>query len=1516
MKGYKLESWSKSLLDTSKANRLIAFKPTSSYLELLAPSPFEIYQKAEKNPKFEIFLPKEDLYEKENPLSLFFKEEEEKKVFLQKEAYLKAYQDELKPNQILLYAKKGNLSKSLRNLLYKSNEHLDSTGVNVLFLALYTLTYFSKEDGSPLKAPLFLLPCRLERASSLRPYKLILEEEDNPLNPALSHLFASVYGLDLPEKGEESFEEYLNRLKELLPPHGFMISGESYLGLFPFLKLNMYRDLLDNEEKVLANPNVLTLLGEPLNVKEVGEEKEKISQSIHNVLDADSSQIAAIKKYKEGQSFILQGPPGTGKSQTIVNILSEALYEGKKVLFVSEKTSALEVVYNRLKQEELDEFCLSLHSHKANKSEVIDELCRTLILPKLKLSSKAKEDLGKRDLASSRLSYRSESFLREDNLLQASVYDLYDALLPLEGASSLNYQIKSLEKKGKIHLEEVSSCLEGYSSYVEENYYDYRDNPLNGYKGEGGYYGENELSQTLEELFPPLETLLGELELLEEEDSLGVNCLLGVEPLCRGMTLIGKSPYITLRLLNPGTISDVCKSVARMAELASYLNKKKETLLLTYGPSLFRLEPKKALSDLNSASNPLKRLFSKPAREALRNLKDCHLQKRKIPYEEGKKLYEELSVYSLSLLEFKRLEESVKPYLGEGYKGLETDFSALLNELDALLTLLSNPFFELNSILEMTVYSFEQRRKLYAEKSERILSCYQSCLEGLEKLQSLFDPEVVSFASLPLSGLHPRLNAMKERLPYLESQIKISSIIKKLGEKGELDFLHLALSKGVLDLKECYQRLYYEQHLDRLRKLNPVLSLSKTELRELRNEYKEKKGAETKIHGALIKEKLSALRPNLELTAPSSLPHLLLKEGKKKRRKMALRPLFKELDELLFTLKPIFLMSPLSVSTYLSSDVAFDLVIFDEASQVLLEDALPAIYRGKQLIVVGDSKQMPPSDFFKSSLEGEESEVKDFDSVLGLASAYYPSVKLLWHYRSKHESLIEFSNRYMYKGELLTLPSRRKGGFGYGVNALKVDGVYARGKGTNLLEAKKAIEVLKESLSLFPNRSYAIIANGIPQQELILDLLEEECARDPGFELALNKNTKEPLLVRNLETIQGEERDTVIYSLTYGKDEGGRFTHNFGPLNKEGGERRLNVALTRARENYVFLYSLEPHWIEEEKLTHEGVKMLKAFLIYLSSGVLPSFEFPSTQELTPFQEELYQALKDNGFEVEKNLGSSKKRIPLAVIPSSNKENALAVLIDSELDASFLTPNERERLYPGLLKSLGWTVVRIDTPFYLQNVLKGRDDLLKSIQGALTFKEKKENKQPSNQEVSFANVKADYGFAEFVPADLDALAKDYLPQDFLSFVLKAIEEEGPLREESFLKRIAKYFSRDFVTPLVKRRYEELMRHCASRGILRQRGFLYLQNQDHVPFKKAAAGQPRALVDVSLEELYDGLYQIVKENFSLQKSAAFVVLNRALGHQRLSKAEEDRLESALTLKDGLKEENGLLSLSEEE
>lgn len=379
----------------------------------------------------------------------------------------------------------------------------------------------------------------------------------------------------------------------------------------------------------------------------------------------------------------------------------------------------------------------------------------------------------------------------------------------------------------------------------------------------------------------------------------------------------------------------------------------------------------------------------------------------------------------------------------------------------------------------------------------------------------------------------------------------------------------------------------------------------------------------------------------------------LRREAEKRRRQKPLRKLFAEIPELLLTLKPCLLMSPLSVSQFLAAGLfRFDVVIFDEASQVLPEDAVGAIFRGDQLIVVGDREQLPPTSFFAAGIsdaawdgDGEEDEADAFDSILEECAAVLDRSDLRWHYRSRHEHLIAFSNAEIYRN-LVTFPGASQEGADQGLEFIYVpDGVYDRsGSRTNRVEAKRVADLVFEHVRRHPKRSLGVVTFSQAQQDAVEAQLRQMRLANPEMEPFFREDGEEPFFIKNLENVQGDERDTIILSVGYGKDPSGVLHMNFGPLNSTNGYRRLNVAITRAKYNLKLVSSIRPQDIDPNRTSARGVHMLRSYLDFALHGPavlqdkLPAGKAGGFD--SPFEEAVYRELVRNGYAVDTQVGCS------------------------------------------------------------------------------------------------------------------------------------------------------------------------------------------------------------------------------------------------------------------------------------
>lgn len=439
---------------------------------------------------------------------------------------------------------------------------------------------------------------------------------------------------------------------------------------------------------------------------------------------------------------------------------------------------------------------------------------------------------------------------------------------------------------------------------------------------------------------------------------------------------------------------------------------------------------------------------------------------------------------------------------------------------------------------------------------------------------------------------------------------------------------------------------------------------------------------------------------------------LIQKEGQKIKRHIALRQLFNRAPNTIVGLKPCFMMSPLAVANYIEPGVInFDLLIMDEASQVKPADALGAIARAKQFVIVGDEKQMPPSNYFESNLESDEENEDDKDIIEGNESileaglsAGLPTNVLKWHYRSRHESLIYFSNKYFYGNQLIVFPSPKKDTSDYGIKFEYIEnGYFSEGK--NVIEAKRIVDATIEQILNHPDESLAIVAMNKEQSSLIDEILTEEILNNVKAEVAWSKisESKEPLLIKNLETIQGDERDVVFISCTYGKDPVAKKVYQrFGPINSQGGERRLNVLFSRAKKRMHVFSSMLPEDIMQSK--SKGTQLFKDFLYYAKNGIERTVgDITGKEPDSDFEIAVAQLLTSYGYECEPQVGVQGYFIDIAIKdPVHSGEYIMGIECDGATYHGSAFARDRDCLRQQILENLGWRIRRIWSTDWFKN----------------------------------------------------------------------------------------------------------------------------------------------------------------------------------------------------------------------
>ena len=1542
-----LQKWSNLLLDTGKGNRLVNFKATKMTLELISPDIREIFKKIELDARFRvcdapITVPNEgepaDSEEDWYMVEELPKDRRSKVVRQSREQYT---QNNLKlakkyrENCVLVYNDQIDPLPAIQSIKKKGMAAIEETGVNILYLAFGFIKWREEEGAKAwMKAPILLVPVTVENESSVDPFYIRVIEDDITLNPTFAYKMLTDYGIKMPEMEEgEDLLAYFDRIQKRFDSTTLHWSVEPtcYLGTFSFLKINMYQDLTENAQIIAQSPHVATLAdgGMAGGGKDKAADKTPIGQ-LHSVVDADSSQSEAIEMMKRGKSFVLQGPPGTGKSQTITNIIAEALADGKTVLFVSEKLAALSVVYAKLKAAGLEEFCLELHSHKAHKRQVIEELHRTLVAEKKQVSSAARSEMEALRDAQQKLDAYAEELHKVRPVIGTSLYHLYERFSACRHAPSLGLAIKRLKTKGENHLQNVLAALNKYASYTPSIGYDYHRNVWYGYQTTDQSF---EARQAIATEFDITTQLLTDLQdtadLLRRKYNITADNYQKILALVDVFEYLKDSQFASPLLLSQSDIPAIQAIVEQMKPHALSMIEDKSTLEECFDDSVYDLDGRELFKALSvDFESFFTRLFSKEYKALMNSIRRSKINGKKSSYAEAVEQMRILQRYQKDKAEFDELAFKVETILGAGYQGYTTNFDALIADLQRLATL-DRTTAPLADLLTMSKENFEAQAPAFAQIAGLLQAAFQKSA-GVEKIcMAKFDPRICDMTTMLLSDAAKRCQNCHDNIDKLDNWVAFTGLLAELKKMDVLDFVDTAIQEmiGVEDLAPAFQRSFLAQWIDAiLHDARIMIDLSRVPHDQTVDVFKAKDVLGFEINKAIIRSTVQARRPNLDLVAPGSPIAILRHEAGKKRKQKGIRQLLDEIKDLALTIKPCFLMSPLSVSTFLTADIKFDVVIFDEASQIFPQDAVGSIYRGKQLIVVGDTKQMPPSNFFGAVGEVEEEDsddtnLSDYESILDLCAVAYPQYSLKWHYRSRFEQLISFSNRNFYDNTLVTFPSARADGLDVGVDYYYIEnGVFDRKSRTNRAEAERIVDMVFEHFEKHPQRSLGVVAFSVSQQELIERLIDKRRAQDHSKEEFFKSDREEPFFVKNLETVQGDERDTIIFSVAYAKDSQGRLYMNFGPINKTGGERRLNVAFTRAKYNVKLVSSMRYTDIDLSRTQARGTQLLREYLDFAENGMVAlerALDVNAYHQYdSDFEEEVCDFLRENGYHVDTQVGCSSFRIDLALKHPDTSNYVLAIECDGATYHASKSARDRDRLRQSVLENMGWRFYRIWSTDWFRNKRVEQEALLKAVKQAL------ENTPTSTEQVQ----QRDFSFEEkrdvqhftfpiYSEVDIAAMMKKHR-NDIPNVVRAILEVESPLSEEWLLKRACRlFYDRMKVTSLVVDKFNQDMAHCDRMGVVRKDGFLYLLGKEapmlRVP--KDSRNPAREIRYIALAELAQGIKKILEENVSVERSSLYTLIAKQLGFGHAGDAISQRFDEAIQLIQDEIEVNGdVLSL----
>ena len=1416
----KLEYWKNRLIDLSKRNRLINCQLPKDgkriqrhSLLINTPTPNELWEILMEYDSCISFPVPTQMEETENSFGRNIDESSQLFYSLPHDAaqlslYSKSESIKIQTNQ-----SHNETYKTLCSLKKKAKDFSEEKGLNVLYLAFGFLNWKEEgAEGQEMRSPLLLLPVKLTQEDLFSPIVLSRSDDELTANYSLEQKLLNDFGKELPRLNEEiSLTDYLNEVVQAGESLSWSVSnGATQLSLFSFAKINIYNDLNRNTDKIRNNPVIRAMNGEntsdETSISDMyGYDHDSTEpKEVFSVVLADSSQQDAILLAKKGKSFVLQGPPGTGKSQTITNIIAELIAEGKKVLFVSEKTAALEVVRNNLKKEGLSPFCLSLHSHNAKRREILDQFNESIKMSRQKatLEKNANDDLHYlKEVRNNLNKYRTELHTLIEPFGK-TIYQINGYLARLENHPDIDYVQAKPEHFTPEMFSRCGSALEKITQIVSISGYQ-QDNPWNGCilsqsthvfrqqfivdsqklsslieEGQKNFSETNGLLDTDKDwTFASVDDVVEIYDISKRSPNVSLNWL--SLDLCRIIADIDKcikiqeleEEKIRLKRVYETACNKYNNEISNFDSLHAKCEAVRNDILVDYDENILLLSDLRQVLDIyRTKFRTWMRIFYSDYRHSQKVLISLRKTTGKLSYNESLDLLNRIvnlqglidqenkqwEILDVARREFEdvlnTMKNNKKELANSKYDDILEQLSKVLSisfdEVDATLKSKVEWALEFQSILtrfqlggKYVASVCERNNEIFVqcEKNLSALRTWRAKIEPcLEKYESLFDDRLKdTFRSAPLQSLKEQLSARVNNLQGLEHQIDYRNAEEKLTELGINAYLTKAkeINLDASEIIPVFEKCFFRSMLDAV---VPQFRTIRDFRRHWQDEYVElfKRLDESclKISRAMLISKLISKLPNFD-TFSSGEIGILRREIAKQRKLMPTSRLIERLNNLLPVLKPCIMMFPLSVSTYLrNANFEFDTVIFDEASQVRTEDAIGAIFRAKQVIIAGDSKQLPPTDYFNSTIsasneyeEDEEGETNDagaFDSLLDEA-ALLPTQTLLWHYRSRHEHLIAFSNAKIYQGNLITFPSSVEKRDGMGVEYIYVkEGTYDRGgRNGNRAEAARVADLVFEHFRLRPEKSIGVIAFGEVQSNAIQEALNTKRREDRTFEPFFKEDREEPLFIKNLETVQGHERDTIILSIGYAPDSTGRFIMNFGPLSKNGGERRLNVAVTRARYNMKLVGSITPTDIDTERTSGEGPKLLRLYMEFAMNGINAILgEITDDEGLhfdSPFEVSVYEFLTNNGYIVATQVGCSGYRIDMAVRhPRYSGCYAIGIECDGKMYHSARTARERDRLRQEVLERMGWKIYRIWSTDWIKDYHMEKDRLLVAVNQAI------------------------------------------------------------------------------------------------------------------------------------------------------------------------------------------------------
>jgi len=1550
----KQKLWERKLLDLSLRNNLLNLRTTQSTIQLLSINLNTFEDALANGDEFQV-LAKPVEWVNPNIKSGVYQ------TMNMSDPIVDLLKYDLAHKRLRTYLTESELKSGLIKLYRSSRLSLEENGANTLYLALGFLKWYESPQSELARyAPILLLPIEIIRKSAQIGYVIRSREEDTIMNITLLEMLKQDFGItikgldELPRdaSGVDVVKIFNIIRRAIMSQSRWDLEEHAFIGIFSFSKFIMWNDLNKNAEKLKESKVVASLISGKLEWNDRGIDTEiELDGKYHPSeialpISADSTQLEAICAAAEDTSFILHGPPGTGKSQTITNIIANALYKGKKVLFVAEKMAALSVVQKRLTDIGLDPFCLELHSNKSKKSSILEQLQKTTeVLRKSSPQEFASEAERLKNQKTELNEYVKA--LHKKHSFGFSLFDSFAEVANIKNANDNiqfeNNFIEELTKDKFIELSDIVEELQNAGRLCGHPY----NHPL------------KEISTTAytqQIKVSSLETIRSYVGLLSEKISSikGFCDLVEInEPVLNKEKTGALKKVVELLISLPDTPGKLVKidypdrNLANIIQLAKHgiiRDSYREELLNTFVINILDYKSEIKLGEWKVASKKWavpKYLSQRRIIKSLQSLSkgikisnavvENHLEKIILYQTEQKHVASSPSSKDLDFLwndgnaEWKTIIQICETILQIHHVLLSLTNDVLKvkeikNRLADLLSEGNNTFLNGKGKILLTLIENENKQKeLEIELTNSLKIDFTYEQDTLVNWTEVWKQRADKWLK--------NLESLKDWTTWTR--------IKQIAINAGLLPLVNAYEGGILKNEEVllsFKKSLYRLFADYIISNDPALSIFNGKMFDGKiNKFKKQSKYFEELTKAELFAKLASKIPSFTSEASNNSEiGILQKTIRSGGRGISIRRLFDSIPNLLPRMCPCMLMSPISVAQYFEVDKSkFDLIIFDEASQMPTCEAIGAIARGENVIVVGDPKQMPPTNFFSTNrFDEDNADKEDLESILDDCLALsMPSKHLLWHYRSKHESLIAFSNSNFYDNKLMTFPSPDD--ISTKVTNVFVQGFYDRGKTrVNIFEAKAIIEEVKKRL-LDPElskRSIGIVTFSSVQQNLIEDLLNEEYKNNPELE-KIAIESYEPIFIKNLENVQGDERDVILFSVGYGPDKEGKVYLSFGPIIRKGGWRRLNVAISRARYEMKVFSTLRSDQIDISRSASEEILGFKAFLAYTEKGIRALPKKSNVKKTNPkyFEKKVAEEIEKLGYQVHTNIGCSGFRIDIGIVnPHKQSEYILGVLTDGENYNSSKTAGDREVVQPNVLKMLGWNIYKLWSPDWWDNSQKIIRDIDDTIIRLLNNTDNIKDHQDRIETISIENAReaeltnmGTQGITQFVIQK----AQDYIiyescvlennilnnSDEFFApnmetklkhQIQKVMEIEAPISHELLSRKILNAWG---ISRLGVRLNDYLssIYHQLKFSKTKQNGsyFYWRSNQDpnnYEIFRIAGQDdQKRNVEDIAKEEIVNGIKEVLATQISLPKEDLIREVARLFGYNRIGTNVEEAM-----------------------